>query len=61
MLLQIFNDVRLGSWLALGSPDVEQKRKKVSAARPPSPLMQRLELAGLFEMFFLKIVHEPNA
>jgi hypothetical protein len=61
MLLQIFNDVRLGSWLALGSPDVEQKRKKVSAARPPSPLMQRLELAGLFEMFFLKIVHEPDA
>ncbi len=60
ILLQIFNDVRLGSWLALGSPDLGQK-KKPAPSRQTTPFIQRMELAGLFEMFFLKIIHEPDA
>ena len=60
MLLQIFNDVRLGSWLALGSPDLGQK-KKPAPSRETAPFIQRMELAGLFEMFFLKILHDPDA
>jgi hypothetical protein len=56
-LLQMFNDVRIGSWLALGSPDLEEK-KELKPDRQTAPFLQRMELAGLFEMFFLKVIHE---
>jgi hypothetical protein len=56
-LLQMFNDVRIGSWLALGSPDLEQK-KELKPNRQTAPFLQRMELAGLFEMFFLRIIHQ---
>ena len=57
MLLQMFNDVRIGSWLALGSPDPEAK-KELKPDRRTASFQQRMELAGLFEMFFLKVIHE---
>ncbi|MGC9942743.1 MAG: hypothetical protein ABSE48_12975 [Verrucomicrobiota bacterium] len=60
MLLQIFNDVRLGCWLTLGSPDLAEKKKKFSPTQQTAPLIQRMELAGLFEVFFIKFIHEPD-
>ena len=59
-LLQILNDVRVGSWLALGSPelepDVELKTDEENAM-----YVHWMELAGWFESFFLDALHGPAA
>lgn len=60
MLLQIFNDVRIGSWLTLGSPGIRQKKKLVPNPQT-APFIQRMELAGAFEMFFLKAIRDEAA
>lgn len=55
-LLQVINDVRVGCWIALGSPGYEAKKK----GRPSRESLRHLmlmELAGAFEMFFLGIVN----
>lgn len=54
-LLQVLNDVRVGSWLALGSPDLEREKQLALNAQSLMHL-QRMELAGMFEMFFLNAV-----
>lgn len=59
-LLQVFNDLRVGAWLALGSPTPAS----LGSAPHPSkadPRLQRLELAGWFEMILLRALHpEPT-
>ena len=52
-LLQIFNEVRVGNWLALNAPDPEEK-KKLAPISLTAPFIQRMELAGVFEMILLK-------
>ncbi len=55
-LLQILNDIRIGSWLALGSPEWDTPGNWMlneETARHG----QRLELAGVFEMIFLKTLN----
>jgi hypothetical protein len=55
-LLQAFNDVRVGCWIALGSPGYESKKK----TRPDQSALQQtmmMELAGAFEMFFLGLIN----
>ncbi len=54
-LLQVLNDVRLGCWLALGSPDLAAENDLVLNAQT-LPQIQRMELAGMFEMFLLNAV-----
>ena len=54
-LLQVLNDVRIGSWIALGSPESEQREEQLLNAQT-AVHVHRLELAGLFQMFFLKAV-----
>jgi hypothetical protein len=51
-LLQVLNDVRVGSWVALGSPDPEQG-KKTTFDEKTVPRFRMMELAGAFEMVFL--------
>ena len=51
-LLQVLNDVRVGSWIALGSPDPEQD-KKIVYHKDMLPHFQMMELAGAFETVFL--------
>ena len=51
-LLQVLNDVRVGSWIALGSPDPEQG-KKIVFNEKILPRFRMMELAGAFEMVFL--------
>lgn len=58
-LLQMFNDVRVGSWLALKSPDLAEK-KNLKATRLTTPFIQRMELAGIFEMILLRALRGPN-
>jgi hypothetical protein len=57
-LLQVLNDVRIGSWIALGSPDLEQDGQ-LAVNFKTLPHLQRMELAGMFEMFFLKAISGP--
>ena len=51
-LLQVLNDVRVGSWIALGAPDPEQGEKIVFSEKI-LPHFRMMELAGAFEMVFL--------
>jgi len=51
-LLQVLNDVRVGSWIALGSPDTEQDKKLVFNNKM-LPHFRMMELAGAFETVFL--------
>ena len=51
-VLQVLNDIRVGSWINLGSPD---------SAVPPlteqnAPDLWAMELAGMFQMRFLEAV-----
>lgn len=55
-LLQVVNDVRVGCWIALGSPGYEKKK----IVRPDKEAMRHamfMEIAGGFEMFFLGLVN----
>jgi hypothetical protein len=52
-LLQICNDIRIGSWLALGSPDLDDKselRQEQGTAR----YFINMQIAGAFEMLFIR-------
>ena len=51
-LLQVLNDVRVGSWIALGSPDT-QHEEKIALDEKTAPHVRSMELAGAFEMVFL--------
>jgi len=51
-LLQVVNDVRVGSWIALGSPDTEHGDHIVLDEKT-APHARSMELAGAFEMVFL--------
>jgi hypothetical protein len=52
-LLQILNDVRVGSWISLGSPDTE-KGDKIPLSRETAPHLWLMEIAGGFEMALLE-------
>ena len=51
-MLQVLNDVRVGSWLALGSPELEAARE---VAPKPEELKHwiAMEVAGGFETIFI--------
>jgi hypothetical protein len=55
-LLQVLNDVRVGSWLKLGSPEeqdfLEQAVEQMTGENRPT--IWALEMSGYFEMQFLK-------
>jgi hypothetical protein len=51
-LLQICNDIRIGSWLALGSPDLDHQ-PDLSAEPEKARHYINLEIAGAFEMQFI--------
>ncbi|MDR3458237.1 MAG: hypothetical protein P4N60_12380 [Verrucomicrobiae bacterium] len=54
-LLQVLNDVRVGNWIAAGSPDLQEERKLRRDKKSLQHLML-MELAGGFEMLFLGAV-----
>jgi len=51
-LLQVLNDVRVGSWIALGSPDTEAGGK-IPANEETAPRVRSMEIAGAFESVLL--------
>jgi hypothetical protein len=52
-LLQVLNDIRIGSWIHLGSPDTPLKILNVETA----PHVWAMEMAGAFQMQFLELLH----
>lgn len=51
-LLQVFNDVRVGCWIALGSPEQEQAEKYLEEEET-SAQVAVMQIAGGFEMLLL--------
>lgn len=51
-LLQVLNEVRVGSWLALGSPDL-QRAKKPQPTADNEAHYWAMDIAGGFEMIFI--------
>jgi hypothetical protein len=59
-LLQVLNDVRVGSWVKLGRPDLEPlPRKKLTADEARA--MSALEMSGFFQMVLLGAYDGPEA
>jgi hypothetical protein len=58
-LLQILNDVRVGSWINLGSPKKRVTPELVNEKDAPD--FWAMELSGLFQMFFLKALEDGKA
>jgi hypothetical protein len=54
-LLQVLNDVRLGNWIALGSPDEHPEIKKGMSSQTMSRIVT-MDMAGFFEMGFLSAI-----
>lgn len=54
-LLQVCNDVRMGSWIALGSPDL-QAEHQLRFSKASAPHMIAMDVAGFFEMSLLNAV-----
>ena len=51
-LLQVLNDIRVGSWLKLGSPDAAQK-KAIELNEQNARNAWAMDVAGLFQMALL--------
>jgi hypothetical protein len=57
-LLQVLNDVRVGSWLALGSPEELPRSLPDDPQTAPHAVM--MELAGLFQMTLLEAIEHGS-
>ena len=55
-LMQVLNDIRVGSWVILGSPD--EKPAEVTAANAPHFLA--MEMAGYFQMQLLEALERDT-
>jgi hypothetical protein len=51
-LLQVLNDIRIGSWIHLGTPEAPLKVLNAESA----PHLWAMELAGSFQMRFLELI-----
>jgi len=56
-LLQVLNDIRIGSWLILGEPD-EKKGKPVALTSENARHYAAMEFCGLFQMTLLDAVEQ---
>jgi hypothetical protein len=55
-LLQVLNDIRIGSWIILGSPDEHEDVLKIKDA----PHIWAMEMAGYFQMHLLKNLEQAS-
>jgi hypothetical protein len=55
-LLQILNDVRVGTWIILGSPDQEDRMKLLNEKNAAD--FWAMELSGQFQMLFLEALQK---
>jgi hypothetical protein len=57
-MMQILNDVRVGNWIELGSPDDIHEPIELLEKDPAA--FFHMEAAGMFQMQFLEAVREPD-
>ena len=55
-LLQVLNDIRVGSWLILGSPD--QAGKPIVLNEQTAPYFWSMEMSGYFQSALLEALNE---
>ncbi len=55
-LLQVLNDIRVGSWVRLGSPE----ERLVALDEKTAPHYWAMEMSGQFQMQFLEAMQGPN-
>lgn len=55
VLLQVLNDIRVGSWIALGSPDFEEG-VKVEPTETNAARLWLMETAGFFEQELIEAI-----
>jgi hypothetical protein len=55
-LLQVLNDIRVGSWVKLGCPDLE-KAAPLELTRSNARALQSMHLSGQFQAALLEAVH----
>ena len=53
-LLQVLNDIRVGSWIVLGSPDPTVKAEQIN--KKTAPDLWAMEMSGYFQMELLGAV-----
>ncbi|MCC7374052.1 MAG: hypothetical protein IT581_05320 [Verrucomicrobiales bacterium] len=59
-LLRVFNELRVGAWLRLGSP--EDLREETAATAPgQAPFYVIMTLAGQFEVFLLQVLQADGS
>jgi len=58
-LLQVLNDIRVGSWLILGEPD-EQKGKPIELNDKNARYYAAMEFCGLFQMTLLNAIQQSS-
>jgi len=58
-LLQVLNDIRVGSWLVLGEPD-ERKGRPIQPNAENLRHYAALEFCGLFQMALLDAIEQQN-
>jgi len=56
-LLQVLNDVRVGNWILLDSPDIEPRH--IDPKDPNAPRLWAMELAAMFQSALLRALHKP--
>ena len=57
-LLQVLNDVRVGNWVLLGSPEEETRHSDPNSQN--APYVWAMELAGFFQMNLLEAVNKTG-
>jgi hypothetical protein len=55
-LLQVLNDVRVGNWILLGSPDEDAWNSEPTSEN--APFVWAMELAGMFQSILLDAIHQ---
>lgn len=58
LLLQVFNDIRIGSWMLLGSPTQEQ-REDIEPTRQNHALICIMDMCGAFQMSLMNATSSP--
>jgi hypothetical protein len=57
-LLQILNDIRIGSWILLGSP--EENWRALELTETTAPHAWAMEMAGYFQMYLLAVLERSE-
>lgn len=58
-LLQVFNDIRVGSWIALGAP--EDSLERIELNESTAPHFWAMEMSGYFQMQLLEALEGGEA